>query len=112
MPLSALVLQPSSHARDVLESAGYTVGANGVTQWLNQLLVPAGERVLVKKSNMMIDHDSRFPNRGLVFLTRAGVHQLLMASTKPAAKEFREWLAGEVVVAIEDTGGNSSNPMP
>ncbi len=27
------------------------------------------------------------------FLTRAGVHQLLMASTKPAAKEFREWLA-------------------
>lgn len=88
------------------------MGANGVTPWLNQLPVPANERVSVKKSNMMIDHDSCFPNRGLVFLTRAGVRQLLMASTKPAAKESRAWLAGEVVVAIEDTGGFPFNPMP
>lgn len=49
-------------------------------------------------STLLIPQGTRFQGPAGVFLTRAGVHHLLMASTKPAAKEFREWLAGEVVV--------------
>lgn len=54
---------------------------------------------LIAKSMVGNPHSSPFPNRGALFLTRAGRNQVLMASTKPAAKEFREWLAGEVVVS-------------
>lgn len=87
-------------ARDLLERCGYDMQGIGATQLLNMLGVPEKERVYVKRSNVIIHHDSpAFPNRGLIFLTRAGRNHVLMASTKPEAKEFREWLAGEVVVS-------------
>ncbi|WP_454683508.1 BRO family protein [Ancylobacter moscoviensis] len=92
-------------ARDLLRTAGYDLTGTSATSVLNKLGVPESERVYVKRSNVANCHLSRFPNRGLIFLTRPGRNHVLMASTKPEAKEYREWLAGEVVVAIEDTGG-------
>lgn len=53
----------------------------------------------LSRSNVANCHLSRFPNRGLIFLTRAGRNHVLVASTKPEAKEYREWLAGEAAVS-------------
>ncbi|WP_421697538.1 Bro-N domain-containing protein [Ancylobacter sp.] len=86
-------------ARDLLERCGYDLTVASATSILNKLGVPDEARVLVKRSNVANCHLSRFPNRGLIFLTRAGRNHVLMASTKPEAKELREWLAGEVVVS-------------
>lgn len=92
-------------ARDLLRTAGYDMKTSTARRYLDHLGVPEHERIVVTRS-MVANCDLRpFPNRGLIFLTRAGRNHVLMASTKPEAKEFREWLAGEVVVAIEDTGG-------
>ena len=62
--------------------------------------MPKSERVVLSRGTL-INHvsGSSIGFGTATFLTRAGVHQLLMASTKPAAKEFREWLAGEVAVS-------------
>jgi len=86
------------HAVDVLEICGYRAKYSGAAKHLNGLSVPAPERLTIKRSTLIISEGTRFQGPAGIFLTRAGVHQLLMASTKPAAKEFREWLAGEVVV--------------
>lgn len=87
------------HAVDVVRASGYAA-AGGATPILNQAGVPQRERTLLSSGTLTICKTGRSPVFGTAtFLTRAGVHQLLMLSTKPAAKEFREWLAGEVVVA-------------
>ena len=100
-------------ARDLLERCGYELERGGATRWLNMLGVPEGERVLIGRSNI-IDYDGRthFPNRGLIFLTRAGRNHVLMASTKPEAKEFRveairvftAWHRGELIPATPEAG--------
>ncbi|MCK0210063.1 Bro-N domain-containing protein [Starkeya koreensis] len=85
-------------ARDLLERCGYDMQTGTARRYLDMLGVPETERILINRS-MVIGYDlSRFPNRGLIFLTRAGRNHVLMAPTKPEAKEFREWLAAEVVV--------------
>lgn len=94
------------HATDVLLLLGYSARVGGAGGYLRDLGVPKSEWVLITASMTMGNsHGPKLSTGRATFLTRAGVHQLLMASAKPAAKEFREWLAGEVVVAIEDTGG-------
>jgi len=80
--------------RDLLRTAGYDMETGTARRYLDMLGVPDAERVLISRS-MVIGYDlSRFPNRGLIFLTRPGCNHVLMASTKPEAKEYREWLAG------------------
>ncbi|SHG32682.1 Prophage antirepressor [Kaistia soli DSM 19436] len=92
-------------ALDTLRAAGYDPKNNGSLPALNSLKVPTETRVHVPKSNLLVEQGSPFPNRGALFLTRAGVNFVLMASDKPKAQEFRQWLAGDVVNAIADTGG-------
>lgn len=104
---------PLLMAKHVLEALGYSVGQSA-SAYLNQLMVPKDARVMILRT--MLDEASidsaniadcyvrDFPRRGANFLTRASVRKLLMASTKPKATEFRDWLAG-VSIAVEDTGG-------
>lgn len=91
-------------AKDVIEAVGYDLRGQGVTATLNMAAIPSEERVEVRRSTVIIHHHS-YPNRGAIFLTRKGVNLLLMTSTQPQAKAFRDWLAGDVVPAIADTGG-------
>ena len=95
---------PLLMALDMLRALGYEAPANGTMHLLDSAGVPLVARVMVLRSKLALG-DLRFPNRGALFLTRAGVNLMLMASDKPKASEFREWLAGDVVNAIVDTGG-------
>lgn len=81
-------------ARDLLRTAGYDMSKGTARRYLDYLDAPEHERIVVTRS-MVGNADLRpFPNRGLIFLTRPGRNHVLMASTKPEAKEYREWLAG------------------
>ncbi len=100
-------------AKHVLHALEYAVDSHA-TPYLNQLMVPKDGRILIQRSKLNElsvagakiagRYLSSFPNRGATFLTRSAVRELLMASTKPKAKEFREWLA-DVSIKVEDTGG-------
>lgn len=86
------------HAVDVLEVCGYRAKHRGAAPFLRDLSVPREQAITLKRSTLLIPQGTRFQGPASIFLTRAGVHQLLIASTKPESKEFREWLAAEVVV--------------
>ncbi|MBS7546408.1 Bro-N domain-containing protein [Ancylobacter oerskovii] len=92
-------------AVDVLRAAGYKIGKGGAHPLLKHAGVPEADKIQLLGTTLADSSGGPARFGSATFLTRAGVHQLLMASTKPSAKEFRDWLAGEVVVAIEDTGG-------
>jgi hypothetical protein len=89
-------------ARDVLLTVGYSPSVKAYAL-LGQVGVPLSEQRRITGSKVTNGILS-FPNRGAIFLTRKGVNLLLMASTMPQAQEFRNWLAGDVVPAIADTG--------
>ena len=90
---------------DMLRAIGYAASGNRSIPYLNNLLVPREEWLQIARSTVADCYGSLFLNRGAVFLTRKGVNYVLMASDKPKAQAFRDWLAGDVVNAIVDTGG-------
>ena len=87
-------------ATDLLVLLGYAARHVGAAPFLKEHGVAQEERVAITSKSLATGYGPKFGVGRATFLTRAGVHQLLMASTKPAAKEFREWLDGEVVVAM------------
>ena len=88
-------------AKDVLAVCGYAATDTGgnVTR-LNYLKVPTEDRLLISRSTVE-NRNHSFPNKGATFLTRDGVRRVLMASTKPAAKEFQAALADERSPALK-----------
>ena len=80
-------------ATDLLVLLGYAARHFGSAPFLKDLGVPQEERVLITSKTLGNSYGPSLGTGRATFLTRAGVHQLLMASTKPAAKDFREWLA-------------------
>ncbi|WP_233833880.1 Bro-N domain-containing protein [Cereibacter sphaeroides] len=58
---------------------------------------------MVLKSKVAGSHVS-FPNRGLIFINEAGLNELILDSTKPACREFRQWVVGTVLPSIRKTG--------
>ena len=96
---------PLLMARDVLAILGYPL-SGGAVPVLDDLGVPRDERSLLNRKTLCFEQGLLAPQFSAgTFLTRKGVNLLLVSSTKPKAKEFREWLAGDVVNAIVDTGG-------
>lgn len=86
-------------AVDVLRTAGYKIGKGSAHPLLKHAGVPDEEKVPLLGSTLADCSGGSLRFGSATFLTRAGVHQLLMASTKPEVKEFRECIAGEVVVS-------------
>lgn len=48
--------------------------------------------------------DPSFPNRGMTFVTEAGVYDLVFGSKLPQAQEFKHWVTREVLPAIRKDG--------
>lgn len=48
-------------------------------------------------------------NTGENFLTKSGVYKLIFKSRKPDAEQFQDWVADEVLLQIEQTGGYINN---
>ncbi|WP_207590695.1 BRO family protein [Rhizobium sp. ZX09] len=44
--------------------------------------------------------DQGFPNRGMTFVTEAGLYDLIFGSTLPYAQEMKHWVTREVLPAI------------
>lgn len=49
--------------------------------------------------------DQGFPNRGMTFVTEAGLYDLIFGSTLPNAQEMKHWVTREVLPAIRKDGG-------
>lgn len=59
------------------------------------------------KTRINVQNSGRYPGRGrpdLLFVTREGVNRLVLDSAKPEAARLKDWLAEDVMPAIEDTG--------
>lgn len=58
------------------------------------------------KTTLSVQSSGRYSrgNPERVFLTREGVNRLVLDSTKPEAARLKDWLAEDVLPAIEDTG--------
>lgn len=82
--------------------SGYDKSGVGATKFLNRLGVSESERVLVHRSNIAVGDVSRFPI--VASSSSPGRNHVLMASTEPEANEYREWLAGGVVVVVDAFG--------
>lgn len=54
--------------------------------------------------------DIRTPNRGMSIVSESGLYALIFKSRKPAAKEFRKWVTGEVLPEIRRKGGFRLSP--
>jgi len=93
-------------AIDVLHALGYSTSGSA-SVFLNHVGIPKEERIVLAGSTLMKCSSTPVvvPQGRALFLTRKGVHLLLMSSHQPQAKEFRHWLAGEVIPAIVTTGG-------
>lgn len=92
------------HAVDVLKVLGHPASA-GAAPFLAKYGIPKEERVLLGSADTLTDGVSSISNGRAAFLTRSAVTRVLMGSTLPKAQAFRDWLAGDVVNAIVDTGG-------
>lgn len=95
---------PLIMAMDLVRGLGYA--SPNTTQTVTKAGVPATEFVRLTASDL--SHGKGTPNHinGVAyFLTRKGVNLVLMYSGKPIAQETRQWLAGDVMPAIADTGG-------
>ena len=60
---------------------------------------------VLSDSNVTIDVLTNIPNRGLTFLTEAGVYKLIFKSRKEEAEQFQDWVTDEVLPQIRKTGG-------
>ena len=80
-------------------------GTSGAGPFLTLAAVPPKERISIAGNTLENVLGIPVPRNWAIFLTRTGVNLLLMTSTKPNAKACRDWLAGDVVNAIVDTGG-------
>jgi prophage antirepressor-like protein len=59
------------------------------------------------KTRINVQNSGRYAGRGRpdrLFVTREGVNRLVLDSTKPEAARLKDWLAEDVLTAIEDTG--------
>jgi len=92
------------HAVDVLKVLGHPASA-GAAPYLAKYGIPKEERVLLGSADTLTDGVSSISNGRAAFLTRSAVTRVLMGSTLPKTQAFRDWLAGDVVNAIVDTGG-------
>lgn len=100
-------------AQDVLAALDYAVkttarpDGNSSSRLLEKAGVPRDGLILIARREIggaSGTPNRRYPSSGATFMTRLAVRSLLMASTKPKAQEFREWLA-DVSIKVEDTGG-------
>lgn len=48
--------------------------------------------------------DADFPNRGMTFVSEAGLYDLVFGSKLPQAQEFKHWVTREVLPAIRKDG--------
>jgi len=90
-------------ASDLVKGLGY--GPTATSLVLRDAAVPAGERVMIQALGLCQPKGHRPITTQAIFLTRKGVNLVLMYSGKPIAQETRQWLAGDVMPAIADTGG-------
>ena len=49
-------------------------------------------------------HIRKIANRGELFLTEAGIYELILQSRKPEVKKFKHWIFREVIPSIRKTG--------
>jgi len=91
---------PLIMAADLVKGLGYP--AQNAVRTLNEAGVPSMERIKLLGSGLL---DGKSIRGAAIFITRKGVNLVLMFSGKPIAQETRQWLAGDVMPAIADTGG-------
>ncbi|WP_018389320.1 hypothetical protein [Ancylobacter sp. FA202] len=68
-------------ARDLLRTAGYDMEAGAARRYLGYFNVLKHGRLVVTRSMVGNPHSSPFPNRGLIFLSRAGRNHALTIAT-------------------------------
>jgi prophage antirepressor-like protein len=66
------------------------------------------KRVVLKSSLNEHLPELHIPSRGLVFLKKSGVYNLILKSRKPEAEKFQDWITDEVLPQIEETGSYHS----
>lgn len=94
---------PLIMAADLVEGLGYHALARDV---LMKARVPPTDRIRITGSSIAVSSSGMAAKFGTaLFITRKGVNLVLMKSGKPIAQEIRQWLAGDVMPAIADTGG-------
>ncbi|UTB32758.1 MAG: BRO family protein [Methanobacterium sp. ERen5] len=69
------------------------------------------KRVVLKSQLKGVLPDLDIPHRGLVFLKKSGVYNLILKSRKPEAEKFQDWLTDEVLPQIEKTGSYQLQPQ-
>lgn len=88
--------QPWYIAADACRVLGYSNSRDA----LNRHVDPAQVRNVMKRDV----RDPSFPNRGMTFVTEAGVYDLVFGSKLPQAQEFKHWVTREVLPAIHKDG--------
>ena len=66
---------------------------------------------VLSDSNATIDVLSNIPNRGLTFLTEAGLYKLIFKSRKEEAEQFQDWICEEVLPSIRKSGSYGVIPI-
>ena len=61
-------------------------------------------RTVLKSSAKFTSGEISFPNRGLTFVNATAVRRIAQRSTKPAAREFQDFLNGTVAEVIRKGG--------
>lgn len=95
--------EPWFVGKDVAEKLGYTVPKKAIRDHV----LLSDKTVLLKsqfKALRIQNETLDIPNRGLTIINESGVYSLIMSSKLPQAREFKHWVAAEVLPTIRKEG--------
>lgn len=85
--------------KDIAEALGYVDTKSALADHVDT------EDKKILKGGDLPPLDFSIPNRGLTFVNESGLYSLVLSSKLEKAKEFKRWVAREVIPAIRKHGG-------